>query len=47
MHERSLGAALTEAERGQLIGLLRKVAAGQGVSPDSLPGAQEPDSAPG
>ncbi len=47
VHERSLGAALTEAERGQLIGLLRKVAAGQGVSPGSLPGAQKPDSASG
>ena len=47
VHERSLGAALTEAERGQLIGLLRKVADGQGVSSGSLPGAQKPDSVPG
>jgi DNA-binding MarR family transcriptional regulator len=46
-HERSLGASLTEAERGQLVGLLRKVAAEQGVSPDSLPGAQKPGSGPG
>ena len=46
-HERSLGASLTEAERGQLVGLLRKVAAEQGVSPDSLPGAQKSASGPG
>lgn len=46
-HERSLGASLTEAERGQLVGLLRKVAAEQGVSPHSLPGAQKPGSGPG
>ena len=46
-HERSLGASLTEAEHGQLVGLLRKVAAEQGVSPDSLPGAQKPGSRPG
>lgn len=46
-HERSLGASLTEAEYGQLVGLLRKVAAEQGVSPDSLPGAQKPGSRPG
>ena len=42
-HERSLDASLTEAEHGQLVGLLRKVAAEQGVSPSSLPGAQKPD----
>jgi DNA-binding MarR family transcriptional regulator len=46
-HERSLGASLTGAERGQLVGLLRKVAAEQGVSPDSMPGAQKLDSGPG
>lgn len=46
-HERSLGTSLTEAERGQLIALLRKVAAEQGVSPDSLPGTQKPGSGPG
>jgi DNA-binding MarR family transcriptional regulator len=40
-HERSLGASLTEAERGQLVSLLRKV-----VPPDSLPGAQKPGSGP-
>jgi DNA-binding MarR family transcriptional regulator len=45
--ERSLGASLTEAEHTQLVGLLRKVAAEQGVSPDSLPGAQKPGSRPG
>ena len=45
-HERSLGASLTEAEHEQLVGLLRKVAAEQGVSPDSLPGAQKPGSGP-
>jgi DNA-binding MarR family transcriptional regulator len=45
--ERSLGASLTEAERGQLVGLLRKVAAEQGVSPDTLPGMQRPGSGPG
>jgi len=46
-HERSLGASLTEAERAQLVGLLRRVAAEQGLSPDSLPGAAKPGSAPG
>jgi DNA-binding MarR family transcriptional regulator len=46
-HERSLGASLTEAEHRQLVGLLRKVAAEQGVSPNSLPGAQKPVSGPG
>lgn len=46
-HERSLGAALTETERTQLVGLLRKVAAERGVSPDSLPGTQKPGSRPG
>jgi DNA-binding MarR family transcriptional regulator len=46
-HERSLGASLTEAERGQLVGLLRQVAAEQGVSAQSLPGAHKPASWPG
>jgi DNA-binding MarR family transcriptional regulator len=40
-HERSLAASLTEAEREQLVALLRKVATEQGVSADSLPGAQK------
>ena len=46
-HERSLGAALTETQRTQLVDLLRKVAAERGVSPDSLPGTQKPGSRPG
>lgn len=39
-HEGGLGGSLTGAERGQLVRLLRKLAAEQGLSPDSLPGAQ-------
>ena len=46
-HERGLGASLTEAERAELVGLLRKVAAEQGVSPDSLPGVLKTGSGPG
>jgi DNA-binding MarR family transcriptional regulator len=38
-HEGGLGASLTGAERKQLVALLRKVAAEQGVPADSLPGA--------
>jgi len=45
--ERSIGASLTGAERGRLVGLLRKVAVEQGVSPDSMPGAQKPGAGPG
>lgn len=37
-HEKSLGASLTEAERRELVRLLRKVAHEQGVPAQSLPG---------
>jgi DNA-binding MarR family transcriptional regulator len=37
-HESVLGAALSPAERGQLAGLLRRIAAEQGINPRGLPG---------
>jgi DNA-binding MarR family transcriptional regulator len=37
-HEATTGAGLTAAERSQLLALLRRVAAGQGLSPHRLPG---------
>ncbi|MGP8000048.1 MAG: MarR family winged helix-turn-helix transcriptional regulator [Streptosporangiaceae bacterium] len=37
-HEQRMSAGLTGAERGQLISLLRRLAAAQGLRPGSLPG---------
>jgi DNA-binding MarR family transcriptional regulator len=37
-HEKQMSAGLTSAERGELIGLLRRLAAAQGLRPGSLPG---------
>jgi len=37
-HEQQMSAGLTSAERGQLTSLLRRLAAGQGLRPGSLPG---------
>jgi DNA-binding MarR family transcriptional regulator len=39
-HERQVGTSLTEAERRQLAGLLRRLADEQGLSPQGLPGVQ-------
>jgi DNA-binding MarR family transcriptional regulator len=37
-HEKQMSAGLTSAERGELIGLLHRLAAAQGLRPGSLPG---------
>jgi DNA-binding MarR family transcriptional regulator len=41
-HETRLSAGLTDAQRGQLISLLRQVAAEQGLDPNALPGSAPP-----
>jgi DNA-binding MarR family transcriptional regulator len=41
-HENQLGSSLTGPERAQLAGLLRRLAAEQGLSADGLPGTYKP-----